>query len=427
MRTLRAGLEAVRRRMVSIAILGLIALGAVLLARGAWLSARPEPDSDVWIAYIFGVDATDRATAYYGTKEIFVTDIDGQQRYQLTDSQDLESFPAWSPDGAWLAFTRAQNEHYVTYDEVAWMRPGASPLNCNPYSIDSMPVWSPDSRMIAFSSNESAPGGANFPIYVSPAESCQPTRLLPAGKGGKLTGWSPDGEWLLFVAGWKGPLHRMRADGSDVTPLAADEEIYHAGWSPDGAWIAYETTAGGHRQIYRIRPDGSDALRLTAIAGADNDSLAWSPDGRWLAFRSLRQIGVDERSGRQRYESSIYRVRPDGSELTLITGSGDHQPSWSPDGQWLAFVSDRTGRDEIYRVRPDGSEVRQLTHSDTGSSIRPAWGKLPAECVQAIHNQSHRGDRRQIWLGLIALTAGGAGTLWVAGLRARRRRAAQGV
>jgi Tol biopolymer transport system component len=427
MRKLRAGVEAVRRKAAPIAMLALIALGAGLLARGAWLLSRPRPDSDLWIAYIFGVDATDRATAYYGTKEIFATDSDGQQHYQLTDSQDLESFPAWSPDGAWLAFTRAQNQHYVSYDEVSWMRPGASPLNCNPYSIDSMPVWSPDSRMIAFSSNESAPGGASFPIYVSPAESCQPTRLLPAGKGGKLAGWSPDGEWLLFLAGWKGPLHRMRADGSAITLLAADEEIYHASWSPDGAWIAYETTRDGRRQIYRIRPDGGDPLQLTAIAGADNDSLAWSPDGRWLAFRSLRQIGVDERSGRQRFESAIYRVRPDGSELALISGAGDHQPSWSPDGQWLAFVSDRTGRDQIYRVRPDGSEVRQLTHSDSGSSSRPAWGRLPAESVQAILNQAQRGGRWQIGLGLIALAIGGAGTLWVAELRRRRRRAAQGA
>ena len=85
-----------------------------------------------------------------------------------------------------------------------------------------------------------------------------------------------------------------------------------------------------------MRPDGTDVMPLTTMAGSEFDG-AWSPDGQLVAYRDSRR-GINE-------DDEIYIVRADGTGARNLTNdpANDWGPDWSPDGEWIVFNSDREG------------------------------------------------------------------------------------
>ena len=174
------------------------------------------------------------------------------------------------------------------------------------------------------------------------------------------------GQIGLFVA---------NADGSGERQLFDNAGFdYDATWSPDGASIVYTSDRDGSPELFRIKADGTGRERLTDDPAYD-DQAAFSPDGTQLAFVSTRNGGyariwtIDLKSRRARAVTTT----------TTATGmGGDFRPSWSHDGRWIAFSSDRgttmkmaRGRWEalqtaaIYIVKPDGTGLKRITeHKD---------------------------------------------------------------
>jgi CubicO group peptidase (beta-lactamase class C family) len=114
--------------------------------------------------------------------------------------------------------------------------------------------------------------------------------------------------------------------------------------------------------LYRVRTDGSGLTELTDH-DAQDIAFSWSPDGERIAFHSQRDLNFE-----------VYTMAADGSDLRRLTTDygTDGFPRWSPDGGSIVFAAERGPSFDIYRMDPDGSDVERLTHfADDETS--PAW------------------------------------------------------
>jgi TolB protein len=187
-----------------------------------------------------------------------------------------------------------------------------------------------------------------------------PTRLLFSRLGPEKIG--------LFIADVDG--------GHERALLRPDSLDYNASFSADGKWIVFTSEGSGSADIYRIHPNGDGLERLTDYQGFD-DQAALSPDGSTLAFVSTREGGF---ANIWLLDLAARHYRP-----LAKTNAGSFRPSWSPDGKWIAFTSDReTQRARwdggwewiqslaICVVRSDGTSLRRLTPID-GYAGSPKW------------------------------------------------------
>ncbi len=158
--------------------------------------------------------------------------------------------------------------------------------------------------------------------------------------------------------------------------------------------IAFASDRTGIPQIYLINTDGTDLHPLTNMSeGACQPN--WSPDGSLIVF-------VSPCRGRAEFfesiysSSSLYVIKPDGTELrslTIIPGS-DFDPAWSPDGERIAFASERDGQKEIYLLTVDSGAVIRLTNSPLGvENTQPSWSPDGTQIVYTVK----RLEAYQVW------------------------------
>jgi Tol biopolymer transport system component len=118
-------------------------------------------------------------------------------------------------------------------------------------------------------------------------------------------------------------------------------------------------------QIFLVNSDGSGLMQLTDTPGASNIDPAWSPDGQRLAFASNRAGGADW---------DIYVMSADGSNIVRRTSGGyNADPAWSPDGRQIAFTSRLNGSAAISVVAADGNAATRVLLDRPGYDGNPAW------------------------------------------------------
>lgn len=155
------------------------------------------------------------------------------------------------------------------------------------------------------------------------------------------------------------------ADGEGAQPaLTSPEPIISPSWSPDGRQLAYVSFESRKPVVY-IHEVASGKRRLVANFRGSNSAPGWSPDGRTLAVTLSRD------GGSQLYTLDVSSSA--GGEPRRLTQSAsiDTEPTYSHDGKYIYFVSDRGGSPQIYRMPAAGGNPERVTFTGT-YNISPA-------------------------------------------------------
>ncbi len=209
---------------------------------------------------------------------------------------------------------------------------GRTRLTTGFYSTSS-PAWSPDGRQLVFNGNKYDPV-VSFAIYRIDVDGMNLTKLIDLTSQVSGMSWSHNGEKIAF--GYQSNIYVMNADGTGLSQLTSNSGINSdPEWSPDDQLIAFNSERSGRPGIYVMDADGSNQHLLGSASFHEADPT-WSPDGAQIAFvrvvdTSKSAIIVMDVDGMGEYELV-------SSESSFLGGTwGVGGPSWSPDGQKIAF------------------------------------------------------------------------------------------
>jgi Tol biopolymer transport system component len=244
---------------------------------------------------------------------------------------------AWSPAGNRLA---------VDGDSGAIVFDAAT--NQATFVGGSNPTWSPDGQLLAVvdpSTASSAADGAQLRL-VNVTDKIVRTYPFPAIGG---LAWSPNGRWIAATGGTgerSNALVRIDVATGEVVQLDGPSGLLdsprEAAWSPDSRQIAYvRWDAEGQfgcmceTDVFIADADGSHSFRLNPIP-AEADQPSWSPDGQWVAFRHA----VHHTFTPDTTVSGIAIIRPDGTGEREVAAEGAEAFAWSAEGDQLRFAHD---------------------------------------------------------------------------------------
>jgi serine/threonine protein kinase len=276
-----------------------------------------------------------------------------------------------SPDSSKLALLYDHPGLYVVGLSSDYKPEGEPKLLTPPGWRIVSPAWTPDGKEILFIRYAGNPNiGGNTAMY----------RVTVDGGEPQLVSFAGDNPWFLAIA--------RRGNRMAFTRLHRDTNIYRvalqpngmiheaaralisssrrddsASYSPDGSHIAFVSNRTGPLEIWVSTADGKDPVQLTAAPEwAEVGDPQWSPDGSRIAYTA--QPTADS-------ALSIFVVSASGgTPQPLTSGSAnDARPTWSRDGRWVYFGSDRGGASNIWKVASSGGPATQVTRNGGGFAL----------------------------------------------------------
>ena len=309
-----------------------------------------DPANDIWPEWSPAASGGDTGGSQIafpsrrdGNFEIYVMDADGSNPQRLTDTPAVEDFPAWSPDGTQIVYTRVEGE-----DGTYLMKADGSDQHKVSDIVGFEYAWSPDGTQIAFASDHQGFRG----IYIMDPDGGNLHGLSRTWAGENCPDWSPDGQWIAYASwrGGDGEIFLMDANGDHVQALTDNRfEDEFPAWRPDlspltgsgrvepvtvtyggphhdRAFDVLVTADGGSliaglanntRRSHRITPGNARLIRTDA-----EGTILWENEygGEDDAFfTTIIQAGEDEyvlvgeiAASYLREETDVYLVKVDG-------------------------------------------------------------------------------------------------------------------
>jgi TolB protein len=315
-------------RMPVAAFIAALAAAAFIIA-GALAAHATAPGENGRIAFRrYFNDAQTRGA-------IFTINPDGTGVRQITHRGKvaLDTEPDWSPNGRWIAFQRQERGKPTRIFKVRPDGTHLTQLSMDLSVDDAFPAWSPSGHRISFTRFDDAAGLVE--VFVMRADGTHAHQLIPSKYGATGAQWSPDGRRLVFGGGEEGTsllaIFAIRLDGTHVRRLTP-WKLHPGGvdWSPDGRWILTVSHSGQTRtrNLYLVRPNGTDLHRITDTFNGFPQwgSFSFSPDGTMITVaHNLGETGAEA-------ISDVWVMNRDGSGLRDVTNSEifDSAPDWGP-------------------------------------------------------------------------------------------------
>jgi Tol biopolymer transport system component len=293
-----------------------------------------------------------------GNLDIYSVDHKGGEQTNLTPGLDDtdQSSPIVSPDRKLIAFLSGSGDN-IAVDVMRINGKSRTQATRGP-ELHRSHRWSPDSDRIAYILME----GETPVLRVATADGSESV-LLTSIPGDEIGDWSADEEWVVFAVheGESQGIWRRNPDGVNEARLT-DAPDYSPRWSPDSKLIAFLSTRDGNPEIYVMKANDREVIKLTGTEAAEYH-ISWSPNGKRLLF-------VSEATG----NPEIYVTDIDGSHQIQLTQNNtvDEQPVWSPNGKKIAFVSYLDGDAEIFVMDVDGKNQVRLTNNEA-EDTNPSW------------------------------------------------------
>jgi tricorn protease len=377
----------------------------------------------------------DKIVFMYGG-HLWLASSSGGVARRITSGAGRELFPKFSPDGKWIAFTGQYDGNFNVYlmpadggqpKQLTFYQGAAAPLNDRMGINNQVLTWSPDSKRILFLTRRDASNGwTKRPFSISiDGGLAEP---LPVIEGG-LTSFSPDGTkiaynqifrnfrtWKRYTGGlaqsisvydlknnsvedvphtewtdtfpmWsintiyftsdRGPEHRLNLYSYDLNSKQietlthfTDFDVMWPSLGPGG--IVFEN--GGYLFTFDLQSKQPKKLTIY-LPGDEEQSMK-----HWVSVtKTITDFDISPEGKRAVFgaRGDVFTVpAKDGSvrNLTRTPGIREKSLSWSPNGRWIAYVSDRTGEDEIYITPHDGmGKEQQVTSGYKGFKFGPAW------------------------------------------------------
>jgi len=375
------------RRPAVLLLLGLCAIGLVVSLAGRLVSGPAGEPKRVDLASgaanqacpSFSPDGRRLAFSAKGASaqepfHVFVRELPSGAPRQLTQADADDIGPAWSPDGATLAFVRVKEGHGRI---MAMPAAGGAERQIAEFTArqdnNSRPAaslaWTPDGRsLVAVQSNADQPA---FLVLLSVSNGASRRLTDPPAKtrGDSQPAVAPDGKTLAFVRSGDeegSDIWLCDLSGQNLRRLTFDgRTIRGITWTEDGKDLVYSADRVGLR-LWRISAYGGNSREVIG-SGKDASSPAIAPKGHRLVFIQTPTVTTI-------WRGDLTASGPEAAGSPYIRGSGhERRPAWSPDGKKIADVSDESGPDEVYVQNADGTDRVQLTELNAHRIGQPRW------------------------------------------------------
>ena len=376
----------------------------------------------------------DKVVFSYGG-DLWLVSNSGGVANRITSTTGRELFPKFSPDGKWIAFTGQYDGNFNVYvmpatggqpKQLTFYQGAAQPLSDRMGIHSEVITWTNDSKRIVFLSRRDASNGwvkREFSVSVDGGLP-QP---LPMEQGGLLS-YSPDGNrvaynmifrnfrtWKRYTGGLAQSitLYNLKNNTSEDVPHTDYTDTFPM-WHGDKIYFSSDRDGEHHFNLYSYDLGSKQVQQVTHFTDWDvmwpslgPDAIIFENGGFLYTYdfqsepRKLTIYLPGDRNQAMKHWENVsklvtdFDIAPDGKRavlaargdvftvpakegsirnLTRTPGIREQKVAWSPDGRWIAYISDRTGEDEIYAMPQDGfGKEQQLTSGYKGFKFPPVW------------------------------------------------------